>query len=159
MNCPKCKIEMKSGLFSDVPVHHCGQCDGKLLNQMKLMPFMRALASEANIPYQDIQLKPKTKEASYYACPKCDSQMEKFGYMGTNKVYIDNCFSCRLIWTDNEELTEMCILFLQTNSAISKHAELSERHVQRMASIVDAAMRSQAVSLAFAHRFAYCGIF
>ena len=146
---------MKQGTFNGVQAYHCLECDGKLLNQMKLVPFLKALSAKLNVPSGSIELQPKVKESSSYSCPKCHSPMDKFGYMGTNKVYIDNCFSCRLVWTDNHELSEMCILFVQTNAVLEKRTELTNNLIQGMNNAVDFSIYSQAISRAFVHGFVY----
>lgn len=47
-------------------------------------------------------------------CPKCGATMEHYGYMGSNRVMIDGCDGCGLLWLDVQELGAICLLFART---------------------------------------------
>jgi Zn-finger nucleic acid-binding protein len=60
-------------------------------------------------------------------CPQCGSQMENYGYPSSDKVQIDGCANCRLVWTDADELGVMAALHARSKKA---HDEVLDRRAR-----------------------------
>ena len=96
--------------FDRFNVMHCSKCMGKLVPKKDLTAMLERLIELVEIP-ATMQSLPQIEPDPYQLeCPKCHDPMEHFGYMGTKQAYIDNCESCKHVWVDQGELTNMCIL-------------------------------------------------
>ena len=117
MNCPRCKVSLLTTEVGDVSILCCKKCAGILLNQRNLNSLLKMLCSrvehkiDANTVVDAISdLGPIEK------CPKCDSAMENYGYMESNKVFIDYCDECNSLWLDSFEILTMIDMYAVSNN-------------------------------------------
>ncbi len=81
------------------------------------IPLLEALAKDvaAEIDVNaEIEANPGADGVA--ACPSCGAAMERFGYMGTNRVFLDRCGRCLLLWIDGEEVTTLAMVYARTQA-------------------------------------------
>jgi len=115
--CPRCRepLEACGGGSS---IHRCTSCDGALVAQSALQSLLEALAEDLKNEecLNDVILQIPDKGARVN-CPQCGSPMENYGYLSSDKVQIDGCSNCSVVWTDTDELGVMAALHARTMTA------------------------------------------
>ena len=107
------------------------------------VPFLDRLADEmaADLdPDADIAAAPGPEGVA--TCPKCTRAMERFGYLGTNKVTLDRCGPCLLIWHDGDELGTTAALHARTTR------RRDDRHREHWAKVAELNRREHLRELA-----------
>ncbi len=115
MKCPRCASPLESGKFHGAGVHKCTGCDGVLVSQRTLIPLMEAL-TKALSEHVDLNqpVPPIPDLPGKVVCPTCGDPMTNFGYMGTNRVFLDRCSGCMLLWIDGEEVITLAMVYART---------------------------------------------
>lgn len=113
--------------FPGASVAWCEDCEGTLVAQKKLIPFMEDLARDL-LPLMKIdeRIDPALAPTEHLMCPACRNPMERFGYMGTHLVRPSRCRDCGVVWIGGAELPVMTVLFARTKLRRQKREELAE---------------------------------
>lgn len=132
-SCPRDKHELDEGEFHEVPVMHCPECEGVLINQISLMKLLTEMGKELS---QDIsfesEIEPVEDKGANLSCPGCYSVMENYGYMGSNDVMIDCCGQCTVLWIDSNELATMCFMNERANKRFKQLQDSSKEQRRRL---------------------------
>lgn len=122
MNCPRCKVEMKSVRLEDATVSLCPQCEGTWYPDQAL-----ASVTDHSIPeLQKLELAPTlvegggqtTDEEPLIDCPECGKRMERYQYSLTCDLIVDECFE-HGVWLDDGELGTMVKFLTDLNSGVT----------------------------------------
>ena len=129
--CPRChtgltpfaypsRVGLERG--ATVPVQRCDRCSGVSVEVRHNVPFLDAVARDlaAHVDLlADIAAHPGPQGVC--ACPPCQRPMTRFGYLGTQKVFLDRCEACLVLWHDGSELF----------TTVALHARTTGRREQR----------------------------
>lgn len=117
IKCPRCNDELEP-CQGDPTIYQCASCEGALVQQSSLQPVLRQLAEgfDKDDNLEDLIVAIPDKGAGVN-CPKCNSQMENYGYLQTDKVQIDGCQNCSVVWTDPDELLCMAAIHRRSMAA------------------------------------------
>ncbi len=132
MRCPRCGTdEVVAGRYKKVPLARCATCGGVLVEIRHNVAFLDALAKDlaAHVDL-DTEIAPFPGEARPAACPRCGQAMARFGYLGTNRVFLDRCSPCMALWHDGDELGTTAALHARTTRR-------SEERVRARAQAID----------------------
>jgi Zn-finger nucleic acid-binding protein len=117
MKCCRCGTDLASGTFHGVPLKRCAACEGLLVEVRHNVPLLEALrkdlAAEVDL-HAEIEAHTGCEEPA--TCPGCSSRMERFGYMGTNRVFLDRCGRCLLLWIDGDEVVTLTMVYARTQA-------------------------------------------
>lgn len=116
--CPHCHEALATSLYERAPIHYCTYCDGKLLEQDKIVrilareerPFSKEVVRMAGIIKKEtLTAEPKLRQIipekfSSPACPRCQRPMDRKFYSLAYHIEIDRCLYCGLSWFDKWEL-------------------------------------------------------
>jgi len=150
LKCPRDNACLEEGEFHGVRLHKCQKCDGTFLPRKSLPSLLKIMSHEiiSTIPI-DYPIEKILDHDGDLICPRCDQQMEHYGYMGTKHIMIDCCNTCVNIWTDAEELGGMSLLYARTEKRSEHMKNLAEEHIKNLNQSLDTHFVSQAVSAAF----------
>ena len=108
MNCPRCEASIRKGTYGPVTLSLCRSCEGVTLKRVDILRVLDPLAGDISNNVNINSPLPPTKDSSgLINCPECKRPMERYGYMGSNKLIIDGCELCNRVWLDPEELACM----------------------------------------------------
>jgi hypothetical protein len=123
--CPRCGATLVAFAYpakgaiernANIPVGRCEACNGVAVEVRHNVPFLDALAADlAGHVDLDTPIPPHEGETTPAGCPKCAGPMARFGYLGTNRVFLDRCDRCLLLWHDGDELLVTVALHARTN--------------------------------------------
>jgi Zn-finger nucleic acid-binding protein len=101
LNCPKCKITMKSALSKkfDVIIEQCQSCKGFWLDEGEIFKFAPSRKKLERYYFDGLQ----QKKTTHFQCPKCKVSMNQ-GIIPTLNYEIEQCDSCQGIFLDHGEL-------------------------------------------------------
>jgi len=132
MLCPRCNIDLIEGTSDEEEVNLCQKCSGALIKQKMLIPILKKVSGVMPDKVDENTFLPRLNDiGAVAACPDCKSQMEHYGYMGSNIVMIDGCNECNWIWVDARELVVMAKLYTQSN------LNYERSRANRMAKVID----------------------
>ena len=105
----------------------CDECEGIVVAQEKLVPFMEDLARNL-IPQMELDepISPVQVDVRHLMCPACRQPMERFGYMGTRMVRPSRCAGCGIVRIGGAELPVMVVLFARTKLSRQRREEESD---------------------------------
>lgn len=117
MDCCRCGTALQQGTYKSVPLRRCSGCEGLLVEVRHNVPLLEALSKDvaAEIDVHS-EIPPNPGAGGAATCPSCGSGMERFGYMGTNKVFLDRCGRCLLLWVDGEEVVTLAMVYARTQA-------------------------------------------
>jgi Zn-finger nucleic acid-binding protein len=139
--CPRCDHPLEKGTFHDVELEKCTECQGLLISNRVLTPLLEAMTRElVDTINPELDLDPVPDKGPSAKCPRCQGEMEHYGYMGGNQVMIDGCTGCVLIWLDAEELAAMSQLFAKTTRSSVIRKEASDKRIEQISRRFDAVM-------------------
>ncbi|MCB9686822.1 MAG: zf-TFIIB domain-containing protein [Alphaproteobacteria bacterium] len=124
MRCPRCGTDdLVQGRYHKVPLSRCDKCGGVYVEIKHNVHFLDALAkdlaAEVNL---DTEIPPHEGQDAVALCPRCSGAMERFGYLGTNRVYLDRCGRCMALWHDGDELGTTAALHARTTMRLQSRA-------------------------------------
>lgn len=124
MRCPRCGTDaVVEGRYRKVPVARCGTCGGVFVEIRHNVAFLDALAKElATHVDLDTEIEAFAGDERPAACPRCAGPMTRFGYLGTNKVFLDRCGACLALWHDGAELGTTAALHARTTRRSEERA-------------------------------------
>jgi Zn-finger nucleic acid-binding protein len=134
--CPRDKKILEYGHFHDVEIYRCPECQGVLVEQKRLPRLLEEMGRELlktisiDCPLDEIE-----DQGRLFHCPKCSSETEHYGFMGSKHVMIDCCKKCSAIWLDTDELGGMSLLHARTQKRMET-AEIERKQVRMEASRV-----------------------
>lgn len=101
MDCPSCAFALESQTLDGLTYHSCPLCHGVLVPTLASMQLWKKL-EDADIaePTEVIADAPQPT-----SCPKCESGLEAFGYMGSN-LQVARCTPCRLLFVPGDRQAE-----------------------------------------------------
>lgn len=143
--CPRCDGVVEFGHYHQHPVYHCSVCCGSLYPLASLGQSLERISLELFSSVDpDIVFPDLPDRGDILACPVCSAPMVSYGYMGTNKVIVDACNDCDMIWVDAHELAAMAKIRIQTDKRLETF-----RNSYVSTDIVGVAMIVKAVEQAF----------
>lgn len=124
MRCPRCGTDdLVEGKYHKVPLARCSSCGGVWVEIRHNVAFLdalaRDLAADVNL---DTEIPPWSGQETVAHCPRCSAAMERFGYLGTNRVYLDRCGRCMALWHDGDELGTTAALHARTTLRLAVRA-------------------------------------
>ncbi len=116
--CPKCKIILNPFTYEGTEVYKCSFCQGTLVSEKNIkriiirpeVGFSQRIKKIAQgVKKEDPRTSKIIKRDSklLYKCPKCRHDLAKMMRMFYTEAYhvaIDKCFTCGLVWFDQDEL-------------------------------------------------------
>ena len=129
--CPRCKTALTSTEQKQGELHYCDQCGGSLLSHAIVGDVLDGLLPDLIEEFSnDPQFPVLPDETGSAACPRCQQVMHKHGYLEQDKVMIDSCLPCGLVWTDPGELAVMACM---RSASFQASREDLERHTALIA--------------------------
>ncbi len=128
MDCPKCNLKLTEGTYEGVQTYLCESCDGILFKKQNLLTIVKRMSLDlySNVSINAILPEiPDKLEKTY--CSECKNEMEQYGYMGSNKVTIDNCNTCNWLWLDPQELMAMAKMYVHLDKNKEQFQSLFNR--------------------------------
>jgi hypothetical protein len=123
--CPRCRTALAAAAYPSkvgletrgtLPVHRCPTCGGLAVEVRHNVPLLDALAKDvAPTVDADAPVPQHVGETAPAPCPKCGGPTARFGYLGTNRVFLDRCDRCLVLWHDGDELLVTVTLHAKTN--------------------------------------------
>lgn len=123
--CPRCATTLDPFAYpsnvglerkATVPVHRCPGCDGVAVEVRHNVPFLDALAADlAGLVELDTPVPAHEGHTAPAPCPRCRGATVRFGYLGTNRVFLDRCDRCLVLWHDGDELPVTLLLHARTH--------------------------------------------
>jgi Zn-finger nucleic acid-binding protein len=87
-----------------------------LVEVRHLVPLLQNLTADLAAEVDlETPIEPHDDLGEGLSCPRCAGPMTHFGYMGTNRVWLDRCGSCLVIWADGDELETLTMLHARTH--------------------------------------------
>lgn len=146
MKCPRCDKPMTTGRYAGQRCSLCESCGGVHLKQKCLTRVLEKLVPDiADKVDINVEIAAVKDEGSIEKCPNCKGSTEYYGYMGSQKVMIDYCPTCKALWIDPLEFGVMAQMYLKVGKIRLRERELNSGR----ADIVGAYATSQAISGAF----------
>jgi len=146
--CPRCDAIVEFGHYLQEPVYHCSNCYGSFYPLATLGRSLEKIGLELFSSVDPDAVLPGLPELpgnrDSLTCPLCKASMENYGYMGSNKIILDACNDCIMVWVDAHELAAMAKLRIQTDKRLT-----SFRNSYAPTDIVGVAMMVKAVEQAF----------
>jgi len=99
IDCPRCWVETDRTKRRGVIIDVCAKCEGIWLDTNELKKLISAKALEVHLTKYA-----EKKATSKLVCPRCGGLMD-LEY--ADKVEVDVCLSCKGIWLDKGELTDL----------------------------------------------------
>lgn len=107
VHCPACDAELVTALVDEVPAALCPDCQGVLFSS----PEFRQVVEDRRATYTgpDMAVTPPhpAEFERRLECPGCHVKMEVHPYYGAGRAIIDSCGTCKLVWVDHGELTNL----------------------------------------------------
>jgi uncharacterized protein len=108
MKCPKCSSEMKIVKYDYVQIDKCTSCNGIWFDLMEREDLLKMKGSEkidstSSVTTEDVKSKPEAK----IKCPKCNVKMHILRDVLQNQIEYEQCGSCRGIFLDKGEFTDL----------------------------------------------------
>jgi uncharacterized protein len=105
MNCPRCKIQLKSQTIKDikysVEVDTCAECEGSWFDKGELARLDKIVEPTL---LEIRQIPSKKEQMEKLNCPVCSRIMLKSDHPRDRRVILDYCPVCQGIWLDKGEL-------------------------------------------------------
>ena len=108
--CPRCGVATTRVPFRGVYVSVCGTCGGSLIPQQSLVQILESLVPSVGGAFDDALPPAVPDPGPIGSCPRCGGATESFGYMGMDRVTVDRCRPCNVMWADGAELLVMAAL-------------------------------------------------
>jgi Zn-finger nucleic acid-binding protein len=117
--CPRDKTILEYGHFHDVEMYRCPECMGVLVERKRIPRVLEEMSRELLKTISiDVPLDKIEDRGRLHTCPKCYSETENYGYMGSHNVMIDCCKKCAAVRLDTDELGAMSLLHALTQKRI-----------------------------------------
>lgn len=108
-NCPDCNIALNQQTFGGVTLDVCPQCAGVLFDDGEITQLAKQ-GSDALREAEKMflpQSEPVLQENVIRICPACSNPMQKYKYLYTSPVELDECTNCFAVWVQEGELKSM----------------------------------------------------
>ena len=130
IDCPRGHGPLVLKGFGRAEVHVCDTCEGVLVPQRCLIPFLESVTKEMlqDMGY-DEPIQSVRDKACGACCPGCGEVMEAFGYMGTHLASCNRCSGCSQLWIDPEQLAVVAILYARTQ--VRRQARQAHQDAER----------------------------
>jgi len=109
MKCPKCKVELTTKYFENIPYGYCPDCKAVWMKFPILTKIAKSLGIKNELLNPAEMESIKVKEDPRI-CPDCGNVMEKVYFNG---VVVDRCSGCNGTMFDNGELVKFYNTFLK----------------------------------------------
>ena len=137
--CPRCSLYLAKGQFNNLPVAVCRKCMGFLVGGRNLTKLIEQMADELTAEISaDARIQDIPDKGGAALCPVCRKAMENFGYMGSNLIKIDRCFSCNMVWLDALELGAMGLMYAKTEKRRAKRVEMTNQRAKDYTKMLNA---------------------
>jgi|GEM_PF-766500 len=98
MNCPKCKIGLRSETIAGLQTDFCSRCAGVWLDSGELSKIL-GVSNDLPEQIKNSELKPTSLN-----CPRCENKkMDRFVYHPEARIILEKCPSCEGLWLDKGE--------------------------------------------------------
>ena len=112
MNCPRCVLKKLINItIANASAYSCLECKGILVPQEKFLKILDAWEKKLKQSALEFETLPiAIDDELLLMCPKCRRPMEHFGYLNSNKAFLDNCIYCKKIWLDKDEISTVALM-------------------------------------------------
>lgn len=112
MNCPRCVSKKLVNItIANVRAYSCLDCKGILVPQEKFLRILQTWDKKLKQSVFEFETLPTAfDDELLMMCPKCRRPMEHYGYLNSNKAFIDNCNHCKKIWLDKDEISTVALM-------------------------------------------------
>lgn len=137
MVCSRCSSQLLFQEMGESGFYTCPNCVSILIPQRLVIPILAMVAEELGAVSEHCEVPQQEDLPGDVVCPQCDSLMTRFGYQGTNRVILDRCNDCMLVWMDPGEVRTAAFLYLRTSkrsqNVYSTYRENLARWVRQVA--------------------------
>jgi len=107
LQCPECQAEMLEKCKDNVWIDFCESCGGIFLDFGEICELAKSNTGKG--VFREIQTGDDQEDhkGSFYACPKCESQMTEREYAFDSGIHIDWCGNCNGMYLNGGELMEL----------------------------------------------------
>lgn len=138
--CPDCQSPLQAKGYEGVTIDVCAACAGIFFDEGEVAQVMaKGLSAmeelDAEIaPAGSIELSTSIEPTKGVArkCPNCSTGMDKFRYMYSSDVVLDECKKCGGIWVEDGELRRM-------REVVAAHRKPPSRPEARRVAVMSAA--------------------
>ena len=110
------------------------------------VPFLDAVAKDLAPEVDlDTEIAANPGPVDTVSCPRCATGMTRFGYLGTNRVFLDRCERCRVLWHDGTELVTTALLHARTALRGDDRRRFHEAQARALQRAVDTTLLARAV--------------
>lgn len=106
MKCPKCSQQFKKIANQSCVLDYCEGCHGIWFDEGELFFSLKSLlGGDAGFVNENqlLDFKKNIISNNQLKCPTCDSNLDQFTYCKDESIILEQCSSCRGIWTDKGE--------------------------------------------------------
>ncbi len=107
VHCPSCDTELVTALVDEVSAAHCPGCQGVLFSSTEFRQVVEDRRAAYIGPEIAVTQPHPAEFERQLECPGCHSKMEVHPYYGAGRAIIDSCATCKLVWVDLGELTNL----------------------------------------------------
>jgi Zn-finger nucleic acid-binding protein len=108
MKCPKCNSEMYIVKHEYVQIDKCPTCNGIWFDLMEREDLLKMKGSETiDTSISEMQKNVQSKPQAKINCPKCNVKMHILRDVLQNQIEYEQCGSCRGVFLDNGEFTDL----------------------------------------------------
>jgi len=107
LRCPRCSEVLSRKRVADVELDGCRSCGGSFFDAGELTTIARDPQNLLAVDAAFRAMQPALKPQSTNACPRCQTPMTAFEQPSLPGIELDACKTCKGIWLDGGEPTEI----------------------------------------------------
>ncbi|MBS2031722.1 MAG: zf-TFIIB domain-containing protein [Deltaproteobacteria bacterium] len=107
LRCPRCSEVLSRKRVAGVELDGCRACGGSFFDAGELTTIARDPVNLLAVDDAFRAVQPALKPQSTNACPRCQTTMTKFEQPSLRGIELDACKTCKGIWLDGGEPTEI----------------------------------------------------
>ncbi len=146
MKCPRCQTEMQEIDFEGCRIDICPNCEGSWYDMDELAEIMElpldTLESSSLSPILVGDKHDKVDLNAPLQCPRCGQNMNRFRYLGTSEVWLDEC-PTHGVFLDDGELTQMLDALQESQEIDPETAKFLEAELKRIK--MESEVRNQSI--------------
>jgi len=126
MNCPTCEAELSRTTYENQAVFQCAQCGGYLVDRQDMVVIKKYQGQTREELEAELAKHPGRERGETVKCPKCRARrMDKRNmHVGNSeRIQLDLCPSCDVVWFDAGELARMQLHYEQSVQAVQSLAQ------------------------------------
>ena len=106
MNCPNCKShQLSEGMVKGIVIEYCSKCKGVYYDRSELQKIIESQNATVQMTARPVREEEAIilGEHQIKNCPKDGERMRLIEYPIGTEIYLDECPTCKGIWTDGGE--------------------------------------------------------